>query len=181
MLDAIELECRKVRALVSTMRLLADDVQTLEEEDPLAPGPDAEARMMPSWEDGSERYLAEARGETIDDPRSAPEEPDATGLAIVALAAVVDEPRLQGAAADGPPAGAGRGVRVPHVRDGAGPVRGARAAGGGLMPWAVSSARRAYRVPVGGARPLVGGAPAAEQTRGPAAQLADPPNDTHHP
>ena len=29
-LDRMEFECRQLRALVSTMRLLADDVQTLE-------------------------------------------------------------------------------------------------------------------------------------------------------
>jgi hypothetical protein len=69
-----------------------------------------------SWEDGSERYLAAYRGESVDDapapcrdcrdgvnwhcgdcgccqeaaPPTEAEEADATGLAIVALAAVVD-------------------------------------------------------------------------------------------
>jgi hypothetical protein len=43
-----------------------------------------------SWTANEERYQAEYRGESIDDPRPAPEAEDPTGLAIVALAAVVD-------------------------------------------------------------------------------------------
>ena len=49
---------------------------------------------MPSWADGEERWRGLHYGESIDDPRPAPEPEleteEVMGLAIVALAAVID-------------------------------------------------------------------------------------------
>jgi hypothetical protein len=42
-LDAMEQQIRQMRALLSTTRLIADDLQVIEEGD-VAPGPDGEAR-----------------------------------------------------------------------------------------------------------------------------------------
>ena len=43
LLERMEFECRQIRALLSTTRLIADDLQVIEEGD-VAPGPDEEAR-----------------------------------------------------------------------------------------------------------------------------------------
>ena len=54
----MEFEARKLRALISSTRLIADDLQVIEEDAVETP---EESRMPMDWTDGSDRALAAYR------------------------------------------------------------------------------------------------------------------------